>query len=65
MAVILSGFLVPMRVLGLLTGLPGVVVSRVAQLHSFPTVGAMLAAITMVGLRQEARASAERSPGRA
>lgn len=54
-AIILSGLLVPMRVLGWVTGLSGDTIAQVIQLYSLPAVGTMLAAITMVGLHQAIR----------
>jgi len=54
-AIVLSGLLVPMQVLGWMTGLSGDTVAQVIQLYSLPAVGMMLAAITMVGLHQSVR----------
>lgn len=54
-AVILSGFLVPMQVVGFVTGIPGYLVNRVLQLYSLPGFGAILTALVMVGLHRNLR----------
>jgi hypothetical protein len=54
-AIVLSGVLVPMQVLGWMTGIRADTIAQVIQLYSLPAVGTMLAAITMVGLHQSMR----------
>ncbi len=54
-AVVMSGFLVPMQVFQLVTGLPGVVVARVLQLYSLPAFGAIFSALVMVELHRNLR----------
>ena len=54
-AVVLSGFLVPMKVFEVLTGTRGVVVARVLQAWSLPAFGVILAAGLMVELHRVSR----------
>ncbi len=64
-AVALSGFVLPMSVIGTLMHVPPHLIALILQRYSLPGFGAMLAAIAIVGLHQEARASAAPSPGAA
>ena len=47
-AIVLSGFLLPMKAFEVLTGIRGVLVARVLQAWSLPAFGAILAAGLMV-----------------
>lgn len=64
-AIVLSGFLVPMKVLEIMTGVPGKLVARVLQTWSLPAFGAMFATLVIVGIHQQARvAPSEHRPPR-
>ncbi len=54
-SILLSGVLVPMRVLEPIFGMPGVIVARVWQLYSIPAFGIMLAALVAVAVHQGIR----------
>jgi hypothetical protein len=62
LAVVLSGFLVPTQVLGVVLGLPRHLTAIVLQRYSLPAFGAMLAAIVMVGIHQASRTSGLPAP---
>ena len=54
-AIVLSGFLVPMKLLELPTHIRGVLIARMLQGWSLPFYGAVLAAIVMVELHRASR----------
>lgn len=54
-AVVLSGFLLPMGVYGILIGIPGEIAARVLQGWSLPAYGAILAAALMLELHRVQR----------
>jgi glycosyl transferase family 87 len=58
-AIVLSGFLVPMKVFELITHIEGLFVARVLQGWSLPAYGAILAAGLMVELHRLSRARAD------
>lgn len=62
-AVVLSGFLVPMKLLELLTGLPAVVLSKILQLYSLPAFGAIFAVLVLVELHRNLRTAGTRPQG--
>lgn len=54
-AIVLSGFLIPMKILEIVTGVPGKLVARVLQTWSLPAFGAVFATLVMIGIHQKAR----------